>query len=162
MDAETFKAEYLHHERLFYRVSYSMLGNNDDCADAIQDTLLRAWERRSTLRNIKAFRPWIMRILTNICTDILRKRSKLVLVPFEESEQQAVMPAPSSPLPLKEAMDQLSPQLRVATLLYYIEGYSVKEIAQMLDVPQGTVKSRLLYARQNLQKLLHEEMEDMQ
>lgn len=157
MDAETFQREALQHERLLYRVSWGMLRNNEDCADAIQETLTRAWQKRDTLRDLKAFRPWLVRILSNTCTDMLRKRPKQDNVPIEEDT--VAVEQPESPVPLREAIDRLNAEQRVVTLLHYLEGYSIKDIANMLGVPAGTVKSRLLYARQRLQRLLQDELE---
>lgn len=157
MDADTFQREATQHERLLYRVSWSLLGSNEDCADAIQEALMRAWQKRDSLRNIKAFKAWLVRILTNVCTDMLRKRPKQDCVPIEED--MAVTEDTESPVPLREAIDRLTGEQRAVTLLHYLEGYSIKEISQMLGLPTGTIKSRLLYARQRLQRLLSEEME---
>ena len=77
MDALTFQAEIQRIERLMYRVSRSYLGNDEDAADAVQDALTKAWEKRSHLRDPNQFRAWFMRILTNQCKDALRKRSEL-------------------------------------------------------------------------------------
>lgn len=157
MDAETFQLEAMQHERLLYRVSWGMLRNNEDCADAIQEALTRAWQKRDSLRNLSSFRPWLVRILTNTCTDMLRKRPKQDCVPIEEDT--AIVEQNEDPVPLHEAIDRLSSEQRVVTLLHYLEGYSIKEISDMLGVPSGTVKSRLMYARQRLQTLLQAELE---
>ena len=157
MDAATFQAEAWKHQRLLWRVSWAMLGNHEDCADAVQEALTRAWQHRDTLRNRRAFRPWLVRILTNTCHDMLRKRMQEKLVPLED-DAVAVEPF-ASPLPLREALEHLSPEHRTVTVLYYLEGYSVAEIADMLDAPAGTVKSRMTYARRNLRNLLHEDVD---
>ena len=103
------------------------------------------------------FRPWLMRILTNTCNDMLRKRSKHRFVPLED-ETVAVEP-PKTPIPLREAIDTLKPDMRVVVVLYYLEGYSVEETAEVLDIPTGTVKSRMKHARDRLSVLLREEWE---
>ena len=152
MDAVTFQAETMNYQRLLWRVSWSILSNNEDCADAIQESLTRAWKNRDTLRDPRAFRPWLVRILTNICNDMLRKRVKQKVVPLED-DTVAVEPFLDS-VPLREALDRLSPEHRTAVVLHYLEGYSVGEIADMLDAPTGTIKSRLMYARIRLKNLL--------
>ena len=157
MDAMTFQAEAMRHERLMCRISWSMLGNNEDCADAVQEALTRAWQKRGSLRSMDKFRPWLMRILTNTCNDMLRKRSKHRFVPLED-ETVAVEP-PKTPIPLREAIDTLKPDMRVVVVLYYLEGYSVEETAEVLDIPTGTVKSRMKHARDRLSVLLREEWE---
>ena len=64
MDALMFQAEVRRIEKLLYRVAWSYMGNNADVEDAVQDALIRAWEKRDTLRDLKQFRPWMARILT--------------------------------------------------------------------------------------------------
>ena len=63
MDAVTFQTEALKLEKLLYHISWSMLNNNEDCADAVQEALAKAWQRRDTLKSMRAFRPWLTRIL---------------------------------------------------------------------------------------------------
>ena len=84
MDAVTFQTEAMRCERLMYHVGYSILHNDQDCADAVQEALTRAWQKHNTLRNPSRFRPWLMKILVNTCRDILRQRQKIRFVPLEE------------------------------------------------------------------------------
>ena len=158
MDAVTFQAEAMRCERLMYHVGYSILHNDQDCADAVQEALTRAWQKHNTLRNPSRFRPWLMKILVNTCRDMLRQRQKIHFVPLEEE----ILPTepPAEPLPLKECIDQLRPEWRITVLLYYLEGFSVAEIADTLGVPQGTVKTRLMKARARLSVLLREDWEE--
>ncbi|MEG0767067.1 MAG: RNA polymerase sigma factor [Clostridia bacterium] len=158
MDAETFQAEAMQHQRLLYRVSYSILSDNDDCADAVQEALLRAWQHRGSLHSMEAFRPWLVRILVNVCHTILRKRVKQRFVPLEDTSAP-VAETGGMPAALDDALGLLSSEQRVVTVLHYLEGYSVREIAEMTATPVGTVKTRMMYARQRLQGLLREEME---
>ena len=157
MDAVTFQAKALQLERLMFHVSWSMLGREPDCADAVQEALTRAWQRRSSLRNPEKFKPWLMRILVNTCNDILRRQSRQTLLADEELLSQE--DTPSDPLSVREAIECLKPEWRTVILLHYLEGCSISEIAQMLQIPQGTVKSRLLYARKRLCALMKEDWE---
>ena len=159
MDAATFQTEVMKNERLLYRISWNMLGTNEDCADAVQETLLKAWANRETLRDVQAFRPWLTRILANTCKSMLRKRKMIRFVPMEEAPE-AFEPDLTSPPPFREAMSTLSPDQRTVAMLFYLEGYPIREISDMLDLPSGTVKSRLMYARKHLQTVLAEEWED--
>ena len=158
MDEETFMDEVEAMERTLYRVSRSLLKSPEDCADAVQEALTRAWQKQHTLRNPSRFRPWLMKILVNTCRDILRQRQKIRFVPLEEQMLPAELPA--EPLPLRECIDQLRPEWRITVLLYYLEGFSVAEIADTLGVPQGTVKTRLMNARARLSVLLREDWEE--
>ena len=157
MDAQTFQQEAMKHERLLYRVSYSMLHSDADCADAVQEALLRAWQHRDELRETSYFRTWLCRILMNACNDILRKRSKLTLVPLEEAS--AIGQCERDTLALRQALEQLPPEQNVCLVMHYLEGWSVAEIAEALDVPEGTVKTRLRAGRERLSRLLGEEWE---
>ena len=86
MDAITFQTEALKLEKLLYHISWSMLGNNEDCADAVQEALLKAWQKRDTLQSKRAFRPWLTRILYNVCIDILRNRKHLIPEELNEND----------------------------------------------------------------------------
>ena len=152
MDAVTFQTEAMRIEKLLYRISWSYLKIDDDCADAVQEALVRAWEKRSTLRNPDQFRPWLIRILTNQCKDMLRKRRRQSFYPLEEDT--AAYPPPSGPSPIMEEIDHLRPEQRIVVMLHYVDGYSATDISHMLGLPQGTVKSRLLLARRHLRKTL--------
>ena len=66
VDARTFQTEALKIEKLLYHISYAMLRNESDCEDAVQEALLRAWQKRGTLRDMAAFRSWLCRIVANI------------------------------------------------------------------------------------------------
>lgn len=157
MDAVTFQAKALQLERLMFHISWSMLRQESDCADAVQEALTRAWQKRDSLRSMDKFKPWLMRILVNTCNDILRRQSRQTLMADEEllSEEDT----DSDPLSVREAIECLKPEWRTVILLHYLEGCSVSEIAQMLHIPQGTVKSRLMYARKRLCALMKEDWE---
>lgn len=155
MNAEEFQKEAMRLERLLFRISWSILGNSEDCADAIQEALMRAWNKRDTLRSRSSFRPWLAGIVSHTCSDMLRKRSREKLVPLEDADL-ADKPAPE-PLPMQEAIDTLSPDHRAAVMLHYLEGYSVRETARLLGIPVGTAKTRLMHARQRLQTFLKDE-----
>ena len=71
MEALRFQEEFLSADRLLYRIAWSYLGNLQDVEDAVQTTLVKAWEKRKKLRSSEQFRPWIVRILINVCKDEL-------------------------------------------------------------------------------------------
>ena len=157
MDAATFQTEATQHKRLLWRVSWSMLTRQEDCEDAIQEALARAWKRRDTLRNPRAFRPWLVQILVHTCHDMNRRRPRQAPLPLED-ETAAIEPF-TDPLPLRSAISRLSPEHRTVIVLHYLEGYSVAELAETLGIPAGTVKSRMLYARESLRQMLHDDIE---
>lgn len=158
MDAITFQAKALQLERLMFHVSWSLLHREADCADAVQEALTRAWQKRYSLRNPEKFKPWLIRILINTCNDILRQRRKQPLI--VSGEEIPVELESGDPSSVHEAIECLKPEWRMVILLYYMEGYSVREMAQLLHLPEGTVKSRLMYARRRLCTLMKEEWEE--
>ena len=152
MNEHTFVTAVRQHEQMLYRVAYTVLHNDADCADALQDALLRAWRRLDTLKDDTAFRSWLTRIVLNCSKDILRRRRFRTVV-LDESLQ-----APSvEDEGLREALASLHEGLRLPVTLYYLEGMSVAEVAHVMRLPQGTIKNRLLRARRKLAEFLNEE-----
>ena len=156
MNAATFQEEALKLERLLYRISYSMLSNNEDCADAVQEALTKAWQGRDSLRNQRSFRVWLTKILVNTCNDMLRKRKKRNWLLLQD-DTNLVSPPETEDNGMEQALGGLSPEHRAVIVLHYLEGYKVREIAQILSIPSGTVKTRLLYARTSLQKRMRQD-----
>ena len=147
MDKEEFTRAVLEYESTLYRVAKSMLGSEADCADAAQNALLRAWEKQHTLRDTAYFKTWLTRILINDCRAMLRQRARFV--PLEEEAAEGEI-APERDSGLYEAVMGLDVKYRVPFVLYYIEGFRTREIASMLKLPEGTVKTRLRRAREIL------------
>lgn len=148
MDKQAFTQQVKQMERRLYRVAMSYTGNEADAADAVQDALLRAWARRDTLRDESLFATWMTRILINECKTLLRKRRRMM--PMERLPQQSHQPPPDEQGDLRAALMALEPRYRVPLVLNALEGYTLREIAGMLHLPEGTVKSRVSRARQQL------------
>lgn len=151
MDIQTFEAEVLKIERLLYRVSWSMLSNQEDCADAVQEALTRAWKNRHTLRNTRVFRSWLVQILNNVCNDMLRKRLRQRWVPLED-DALAALAREDGGFSIVEILQSLTPECRTTVVLHYLEGHRIRDIARMLDTPVGTIKTRLMKARVYMRK----------
>lgn len=129
-----------------YRIAWAMLKNASDCSDAMQETALKAWTKRHTLREDAYFSTWLIRILINECKSILRKRKRYQLMPLVQEFESI----PSDTSELQAEIDALPDKLRVPLVLYYFEGYAIKEVATVLSLHAGTVKNRLHQARQLL------------
>jgi len=136
-----------------YRVSYTQLAQSCDRDEAVQECLYKAWQKRHQLKDERCMKTWVIRILINECHNIQRKRSREL--PLGELPER-VAPADAD-AELHDALFSLEEKLRLPILLHYIEGFSIKEVAQILRLPQGTVKSRMLRGRQKLKKILREE-----
>ena len=152
MDKDFFVEELEAHHAMLYRVAYTILQNDDACRDALQDTALRAWEKRHTLREDRYFRTWVTRILINTCYDTRGRHRRIVVM--EEVPEQSVPPKDPG---LAMALEQLPERLRLPLVLHYAEGMSYAEIAEALRLPQSTIRSRLHNAREQLRKELEAE-----
>lgn len=152
MDKDFFVDQLDAHGDMLYRVAYSMLHNDDDCKDALQETALKAWEKRGTLREQSYFRTWITRILINTCYDTQRKRKRTVSL--EEAPELASPPPDPT---LAAALDALPEKLRLPLVLCCVEGMSYAEAAQALRLPAATLRGRIHRAKQQLRKELDAE-----
>ena len=148
MTKETFTELVLESEQTLYRVSMSMLKNVTDCEDAVQSAILAAYEKLNTLKNEKYFKTWLVRILINICNRQLRTRTRVISI-----NEYADTPTISHDrdIDVKIALEQLPVKIREVIVLYYMEEFSVKEISGILQIPGGTVKSRLSKGRKLLE-----------
>lgn len=141
-------------EAMMYHVAKSILKNDSDCADAVQETLLKAYKKLPTLKQESFFRTWLTRILINECNGILRKKKHVI--PYEEYLQKTRESAEQKYTHLYMVILELPEELRVLVTLYYIEGFSQKEIGEILNMREGTIKSRLSRARALLKESLTE------
>lgn len=139
-------------ERRLFRISRTMLSGAADCEDAVQEALLRAWTHRDSLRQSQYFETWLVRILINECKNVYRNR------PQDGAELPENLAAPAwESSRLFEALMALQKKHRIILELHCIEGYKTREIAQMLNLPEGTVKWRLAQDRRELKRQLGEE-----
>lgn len=155
MNAETFVIKIRQSEQTLYRVAKTILKNDTDCEDAVSEAILKAYTKLNTLREDKFFTTWFIRILINECYRMRKKQLNTVdLQTCEES-----LPASETGYDpgLYEALVALPHKIRMAVTLYYIEGYRVDEIKQILHIPAGTVKSRLARGRYLLKEILESE-----
>ena len=155
MTGETFASSVTDMTQTLYRVACSQLSIEADREDAIQETLRRAWEKRASLKNDSYLRTWVIRILLNVCHDIQREKKRMI--PTADIPELPVSPG-TEPIDLKGCLLQLEERERIPVLLHYIEGYDVKQIASILRIPQGTVKSRLQRVRSLLKAICREEV----
>lgn len=158
MEREEFARRITQMRCTLYRVCASQLPAAQDREDAVQEALKKAWERQGQLKNGALLQTWVIRILLNECHSIQRR-------------QRRVQPADQLPDPgtdpltdtmearsLRRALWALPEKLRMPLVLHYIEGYGVKETAQLLRLPVGTVKTRMRAGREQLKQALREEV----
>lgn len=152
MDADTFQQEVKQVQKLLFRIAWAYMGNLQDVEDMVQDAIEAAWAKRASLRDTNKFAGWIVRILTNCCKNTLRRRKVLSFFPLEESS--ATVPEPAVKSPVEEALELLAPESQLLMTLRYTDGYAIRDIAETLGLPMGTVQSRLLRARRKLKDIL--------
>ncbi|WP_122643012.1 RNA polymerase sigma factor [Luxibacter massiliensis] len=134
-----------------YKVARSYLNCQEDIADAIQETIVTCYEKIDSLKNPEFFRTWLVRILINKCKDILRSgRREYLLETFPEQEDTCMELLNYE---FEELMGQMDDKYRIVLLLYYSEGFKVREIAQILDLEESTVKTRLARGRKQFEKV---------
>ena len=134
-----------------YKVAWGILGKDEDVADAMQETALLGWKKIHTLRQTVYFKTWITRILINVCNEMLRKRRYLLAeesIPEQGAEDQQY-----ADVEWRQLLQELDEESRLLLLLYYAEGFKTREIAQILEMNENTVRGHLKRARDNMRKL---------
>lgn len=159
---------------LVFNTAYRILGDYDSASDATQTSFVRAYRSLRTFRMSSSFTTWLYRIVSNVCLDMVRRRKRhgqsLTLDSDEDAPTEREIPderqqpehmALESELQqaVHKAVGSLRMEHRVVLVLYDLAGFSYEEIAEMLKLPLGTVKSRLNRARLALRRELAEEPE---
>jgi RNA polymerase sigma-70 factor (ECF subfamily) len=148
---------------LAYRVAQGVLRNTADAEDVAQEAMLRAYRRFDRLRDRTRFRAWLVRIAFRLALDRLRsgKRREARDTIWSQPEHQPpvanaeeIAAASEFQSHLENALAELPEKLRLALLLAAMEGHTIEEIAGMLGISTGTVKSRIFYARRQLAEKL--------
>lgn len=138
-------------ERTLYAAARAILKSDQDAQDCVQEAILKGWRKLGTLRDESLFRTWLTRITVTTAINMTRKRGRgaplLADVPAKGERR-------NERLDVRRAIEALDRKSRVCTVLYYFEDMSVDEIARVLGVRAGTVKSRLFRARGKLRGAL--------
>ena len=146
MEERPFTQKLLESEPMLYRIACALLRSEADRQDAMQETALKAWKNRASLREEQYFRTWISRIMVNECHNLHRKNSRYV--PVEELPDR---PAPDSgEQETRLMLESLPEKQRVPLVLHYLEGFSLEEIAQVQHISLALVKYRMHQARKAL------------
>ncbi|HYF79390.1 MAG TPA: sigma-70 family RNA polymerase sigma factor [Symbiobacteriaceae bacterium] len=143
-----------------YRTAWAILGNEADAGDAVQETTIRAYRAFDQLKGgAVAFPAWIRRILVNTCTQIIRKRTRVI--PVERPEDLSDEKAADMDLAMEgdvwDAVRDLDERYRAVVVLRFLNDMQLEDIATALDIPLGTVKSRLHTALKLLRTKLQAE-----
>jgi RNA polymerase sigma-70 factor, ECF subfamily len=156
-DLAAFETLFASHGPRMKSLALNMLGNRSDAEDAVQEAFLRAYRSRASFRQDASLWTWVYRILLNTCRDIGRRRSSHGEAPLDvETGLELPTSHVDQPLrlALKRALAELSPIYRDVFVLCEVEGHTHREVAAILDIPEGTSKGRLFEARQRLKERL--------
>lgn len=156
-EREAFSELVRRHQRRAYVVARSIVINHEDAEDAVQDAFLHAYKAIDRFLPDQAFGAWLHRIVANAALDVTRRRKvrdadelpETVASPFRDPAQ-----ADELRRRLKDALETLPARQRSVIVLHDVEGYKHSEIGRMLDIPEGTARSDLHYARSHLRQVL--------
>lgn len=145
-----------------YKVAKSILKNEDDICDAIQNALMSAYSNLNKLQNNKYFSTWLIRILINKSYDIINKNQKSYstttdIDEYNSDENLKSFDSYNSESLIENILCELEDDLKTITVLYYYNDYSVGDISIILNIPEGTVKSRLSRARKKIYEIIKSE-----
>lgn len=170
-DTTAFRGLVEKYQGRVYAMVYGMIRNREDARDITQEAFVKAYKNLDSFRLESSFYTWLYRIAMNLAIDLTRKKKRQGTTSFDEAVASKNLDggiselhhgdSPSKKLERKEtyklimdALEKLPADQKQVILLRELEGLSYKEISDVMDIPEGTVMSRLFYARKKLQKLL--------
>lgn len=142
-------------EQQLYATAKTILRNDQDCADAIQESIVKAFSKVHTLRKDCYAKTWLIRILINECHNIARQDGKKEYLKENYMEISYRTKEKRDYSDLYKAVNELKEELRIPVVLYYMEDFKVREIAQILDISEGAVQKRLARAREKLKNAIN-------
>ena len=170
-DAAAFNQLMEQHERRMYAVSLRMCGNREDAQDCLQEAMLRVYRAIGGFKGQSSFSTWVYRITMNTCLDELRRKKNRQNTSLDNLLDMGWSPADETNAPEKQAMRselrrnlnrairELPEEMRAAVVLRDIQGFSYDEIARMLEINVGTIKSRISRGREKLREKMKENAE---
>lgn len=143
------------YERDMYNLTRYMLGNNEATYDVVQDTILTVYEKISTLKNPSSFKSWLLKIVVNKSKSELSKQNKIIYL--ENNIEVPIIDKELEKIELMSLVSDLPDDFKSVIILFYFNDLSYKEISEILDIPEGTVKSRLFRGKEILHKIIYTE-----
>src|SRR3954469_5973362 len=156
-DLRAFEQLYEIHGARLKSMAYHIVGNRQDAEDAVQETFVKVFRAIHGFQGQSGIGTWLCRILINVCYDVTRKRNREA---DPEDHQLESRPAPAGHIALKVALNtalrRIHPKHRMVFLMFEVEGLRHSEIANILEIPEGTSKAWLFEAKKELKRLLTE------
>ena len=149
MNEKDYKEQILKIYKTLFRVALSILQNEQDAADCLQEAVLRGWLKRKQIKNPESFRAWMTKITLTEARNLQRKLIRQRKTP--------PAPAPSQSSSVKSALFSIPEKYRVPLILFYMDGYSTREIAEMLNIPEGRLRERMRAGREKIRRLMEDD-----
>lgn len=162
---QAFDAILDQYQKLIYNHLIRLTGSSDEAADLLQDTFIHLYNKRSQIEPNGNLKNWLYKVATNIAYDYFRKQKRESHLSIDQEDTSETIEAALSytsleheirTIDLENALHEIRPHYKNILLLYYREGFSYEEIANILELPINTVKTHIRRARQELGKLLQE------
>lgn len=141
-------------EKELYLIAKTRLKNDDDIADALQETILKCFQNIYKLRDVKLFKTWTIKILINECNKIYRKKEKYK-ISLEDNEMEKYIKSDyqyEDNIEFDILIRKLDDEEKLILTLYYCSGYTTKEISKILHKSENTIKSKMLRSKKKLKK----------
>jgi RNA polymerase sigma-70 factor (ECF subfamily) len=155
MDLQASVAKY---RRTVYRVAIGYVKNSHDADDVTQNVFLKLYQRGGTFESDEAEKAWLIRVAINESKNLLKSAWRNNTCELDES----IVAQENDDLGLYDYLKRLKPKYRTVILLYYYEGYSVKEVAELLKIPQRTILTQMKRAREQLKIMILEEESELE
>lgn len=151
MDAKKFCACVRQYQDDLYILALAILKNEADAEDAVSNAILQGYEHAGQLRAVHKFQPWMLTITKHEALKIKKKR---LYLPGDDTVEALAKPVQVQYDELWDVLQQMQEEYRMAVVLFYYEGLALRDIATVLEIPVGTVKSRLNRGKTQLRELL--------
>jgi len=153
-----FEAIYRHYERPMLSLAYRMLNNREDAEDALQNAFMNLYRKVGQFKFDSAFSTWFYRIVMNACLDKLKKGKHSTHVPLDEMDEISEEAKTELGFHLQRAIDGLPPKMRACFVLFAVQGFKHREIAEILKMREGTIKAQVFGAKARLREVLKERL----
>lgn len=153
----TFEKYIIENKEKAYRISFMYLKNKDNALEVVQESVVKAYSKLNTLKDIDALDKWFMRILVNTALDFIRKNSKTI-VSEEEVIEVLINKDIEKESSFNEIIENLDENLKGIIILKYFDGYKIREISEILNISESQIKNKIHKALNILRKEIKEEV----
>lgn len=162
---QSFAETVFQYKDTWFRIAMGIAKNESDAEDIVCESILKAYEKQQTLRKESSFKSWMTGIVLHTAYDFVRQRGRISYLSPSENDvmEQRAYPSVEEEVVDREGKNEiwakvcmLEEEFRMVVILYYYEGFSTREIAKMLEISTGTVKSRLARSRKKLLSMIQD------